>query len=167
MKKHLLVIFLFPCFLSIMQGQNMNQLSTTDSIIVQEGFFGFRYYQGSERLRSSEVKDILRGNNNDAYKLWNQAMLHNGLSNVAAIVGGGMVGYGLTVGDDNSNGGTIAVIGLGLVVGSLILASSYTKKIYRSVDMYNSGLRQSAYFRSEPEIHFGFTSNGMGLIWRF
>lgn len=165
-KKVFCLLIFLGSFLGL-SAQISNQSSQGEPITVREGFWGLRFKQGENRLSSSKVLDIMRETNDEAYRLLNKAFLHNGISWGAAVLGGGMVGYGLAVRDDDPNGIAFLGIGLGLVIGAYILDSSYNKKTRRAVDIYNAGLQTSSFFQREPQIDLVSTSTGFGIIWRF
>lgn len=156
MKQHILtIIFLTSTFIVFAQ-----------KIEIKEVCCGYHYFQNEKKLTFKEMLSIIKIDN-EAHQLMKSArsrnMVGGGIGFVSAIMLGGSIGK--TISDGKPNW-TVAGIGVGLNVVSLVLFSSANKKTIKAVDIYNAN-QTSLRNGFEPEFEIKFTSVGVGVVIRF
>ena len=131
----------------------------------KNGFFGWQFKQGDEKLRPGQVADILQVNP-EAAALFSKGRSNYTLANVISTVGGFMFGY--TVGSSISGGKanwTVGGIGAGLAVVAVPISISATSKVRKAIAIYNEGPKTGSLRKQEWQLQF--TGNQMGLVYRF
>jgi hypothetical protein len=113
-----------------------------DTIQVIEKYNGATFHQKGSRLHHAELDEILY-TDKEAYAIFNKANTNRGFSKVLNLVGGLIVGYGVTnaVITGNVNFMTLG-IGTGCVIIAIPLADIYKRKATKAVSIYNRNLRK-------------------------
>ena len=129
------------------------------------GFFGWQFRQNGEKLKLSQVSDLMASNEQAAAYL-RSARSNSTLASVIGGIGGFLVGYqlGASAGGGNANW-TVAGIGGGLIVGSIPLSIKAGNQARKAVEAYNEGARSTSLRRTE--ISFGLTDDGVGVSLHF
>lgn len=134
-------------------------------IEVRRGGFGPSFWQDGRKVRLSELRNILKQNNPDAFRKYRNG---EGLAVIGAIFAG--AGAGLAIGNainvyyGNDMDWTINAVASGAVLVGLIFGGAENKKYIEAVEIYNQGLRRS---NKVVDLNFGFTQSGIGLSLTF
>jgi hypothetical protein len=163
--KHILTafIFLFVCFNTVLA-------QTTDSIRVETGFLGIKYYKNNQKLYYQDLGEIFKPNPL-AYKQYKSAIRSFNTSAMVLAVGGGFIAGGAIISyEPVLYGGepdwTMALIGVGIAGVSIPLFAITKHKILKSITTYNNGLS----IHSNPEISgikVQVNDKGIGFIVSF
>lgn len=163
MKKLFLLTLLLSCVFShsfAQRTQNANK-----ELMVKNGFFGWQFYSGRERINLSEVTDLMKPNE-EATAYLRSAKTNYTWAQIVGSVGGFMIGYplGASAGGGTPNW-TMAGIGAGLAVVSIPLSIKAGKQVKNAIVAYNESTRSTSY--RKPSFHAGITGNGIGLKMAF
>ncbi|PQJ32424.1 hypothetical protein BST92_11020 [Nonlabens arenilitoris] len=141
--------------LIISQGQEIKKISTG----------GYHYQLGDDFLNISDLDRVLESNK-EAHRLLYDARQYRGISQILGFAGGALIGYqlgNLIAGKNFDN--VQGFLGAGLIVIAIPINIKQTRKIDTAVDIYNSGLTDSAYIPTQ--LSFFSTGNSIGLSIRF
>ena len=156
--KYLAVILLAIGFL------NANAQTTTDSIYVAKNFLGYKYFQNDMRLNFNQLPYVM-SENSEAHYLIKKAKSKYTISTIMSGTGGFLVGWQLATalfgGDPDW---ALTGVGGALIVVSIPLNSRAMSLAFEAIDIYNSGISNAS---RRPEMHFGFTGNGAGILVKF
>jgi len=144
-------------------GELIDDINTNDSLYYKSGFTGLTVWQGDKKLHPTDVK-ILFKSNEEALSNYKSG---RSMKTVATVVGlpsgfilGWQLGTMLAGGDPN---GTMAIIGAGGVIASVVLDIMGGNKIRRAISIYNASLNETISF----QIKVGLTEHGMGIVAQF
>lgn len=151
-----LLLFLSNCSFAQTKGPDLS---------FKNGFFGWQFKKGEEKLKPAQVADLLKANP-EASALFSSGRTSYTVSSVVGSIGGFMLGYtvGTSLGGGKANW-TIGAIGAGIAVASIPLSVSATKKVRKAIALYNEGPKTGFLHRGEWRMNF--TGNGLGLVYRF
>ncbi|WP_176694058.1 hypothetical protein [Anaerophaga thermohalophila] len=161
MKKSLLFLFL------LMGGMTLSFSQTaTDSITMKKVFGGYQFYQDNNRLSMNKLVNAMRPNE-QAFKEIKSAQSTYALATVIGAAGGFMIGYpiGTAIAGGDANW-TLAGIGAGLAVVSILITQKFNKQAKQAIDTYNKGL-QSSSFWNRHQLNLTMSENGIGLTLKF
>lgn len=130
----LLVTIALIIFSSALNGQ-----SDSDYLDYKRSFFGYDFYQEDRKVNKKEVHELLEIDEN-AIKLFNNAMTKTNMSSILGFAGGFMLGW--NIGDYLINGtfsGSMTAAGLGLTLLSLGLESKAHSELREALNIYNDG----------------------------
>ena len=159
MKKFLLVFLVLACTQAVFAQSRVSEIS------FKNGFFGWQFKKGEEKLKPGQVAELLTVNP-EASALFSSGRSGYTLSSIIGAVGGFMVGY--TLGTSLASGEanwTVGGIGAGLIVVSIPISVNATSNVRKAIVLYNEGLKTG--FLRRPELRLGFTGNGLGFVYRF
>lgn len=147
-------------------ASNLFAQTTTDSITIKKVGSDYRYYQNNEKLNMTQLLGILQ-HNEMAFKQIRSAQTNHTLGLLSGVAGGIMVGYplGIALGGGEPNW-TLAIVGGVMVIISIPLSSSFTKKAHQAIETYNAGL-QSTSFWDTHELRLSIAENGFGFTFSF
>ena len=132
---------------------------------MKNGFFGWQFFRNGEKLKLSEVTDLLSANE-QATAYLKSAKSNYTWSQIIGSVGGFLVGYPLGV---SAGGGepkwVMAGVGAGLIVASIPLSVAANKHAKNAVLSYNEGARSTSL--RKPTFHLGLSGAGVGLRMHF
>lgn len=158
MKAYCLVFF---CLMAtcVAFGQELS-----DTVEVQRNFSPV-FKKNGEKLRVRDLMELTRSNPK-AFQEMRIAKSNYDASMVFGYIGGFLVGWplgtALAGGDPNW---ALAAAGGGLILISLPFSSGFSKHAMKSMEIYNSGLRQSAGI--PVRMKFGFSGTGVKLQLKF
>jgi len=155
-----IALLLFVCF-----STTFSQ-TQKDSIRIQNGFFGNKYYYYEKPIDIKQMSTIMR-TNKAAYKEIQSAQTTNAFASILGGAGGFLIGWplGAAIGGGEPNW-TMAGIGVGLVAIGIPISINVNKKVKKAIQIYNTGLKTSSLYY-ETEMKFAITGNGVGLIIKF
>ncbi len=107
-------------------------------IDVKNSFWtGTKFYQGSNKLDKSLVKEML-SENGEALNLFNKGMSQQSTASIIAGIGGALIGWpiGSAIGGGDPQW-ILAGIGVGVVVIGVPIYSSGGKKVNSAIDLYS------------------------------
>jgi len=129
-------------------------------------FGGYQFYQGNQGLSMKQMVEIMQPNE-AAYMEMKSARSNSILGSVIGFAGGFMVGFplgsALAGGEPNW---ALAGVGAALIVVSIPISSSASKKAVKAVDIYNSSLQTSSIWDNKA-LKLALTGNGVGLTLSF
>ncbi|MGD9993861.1 MAG: hypothetical protein AB7S69_11220 [Salinivirgaceae bacterium] len=155
----------FIAFIILSVGTFSQALS--DSIIIDETEFGFKFYYQNQPVKASEVS-ILLESNFDIYDLYETGREARIFGSVFATIGTGLVAIPFVttlLGEKTNWAFTLA--GTGFIGISIPLFRSYHKKTRSAIEQYNTNLNSPALRTQESSLSLGLNNNGLGLVWRF
>ncbi len=161
MKNIFFILTLLTINLTVTFGQSVN-----DTISMQKGFGGYRFYQGERLLIMKQLVNIMKPDE-QAYKEIKAAQSTNTLATILGGAAGFMIGWpiGTALGGGEPNW-TMAAVGAGLIVVSIPIIQKFNKQAKQAVQTWNSGL-QTGSFRDRSEMRFLIVETGIGLSLRF
>jgi len=161
MKKALLILTFFTACLAFCCGQ-----TTADTLTLKKERGDYRFYQGENRLPTSQFIMTLKSNE-QAYKQFKSAQANYTLALVLSYTGGFLIGYpiGTAIGGGEPEW-ALAGIGLGLVAISFPINQGYIVKTKSAINTYNRSL-QSSTKRDKSELKLTLNGSGIGLTLRF
>jgi len=156
------IFFLGAIFFGVIQFSKAQ--APSDSMHVYKNFWGYKFYQGDERLNFNQLPQIMEGDQG-AYYLIKKARNNSTIASIISGTGGFLIGWqlGTALFSGEPNWGLVA-IGGGLIVISIPIYSKSYKQSLEAVDMYNSGLSTSI---RKPVMMVGMTKNGIGVRLNF
>lgn len=140
--------------------------SSADSLSVDRGAWGYRFYQGAERITAKEFVEVL-SSNKQALTLYKRARLNETFASILAAGGSFLIGYtvgGVMVGaqmDWKLFGG-----GCALIIGSVPLYIAGEKDFTNALDEYNGSLKSPSSY-SPVNLNVSFMLNGASIRLRF
>ena len=142
-----------------------------DKIEVHQGFGGSKYSVGGKSISMKQMKTLMQYDES-AYVQFKSGRAYNTAATVLGATGGVLiainVGVALANGSTNgSNGGVkwgMAIAGGVLVLITIPISITGTKRINNAIEIYNANLTLQSYQKSKPEFRFGFTGSGIGLM---
>jgi len=140
--------------------------TTQDTIRIKKVFLGHEYYKYNKPIDINQIGTYIHSNQ-QAYKEFKSAQSTNTFAEILGYAGGFMVGWplGTALGGGKPNW-TMAGIGVGILAVGIPLSIHADTQLNEAVKKYNSGMKTSSLDYS-PEMKFGFTGNGVGLILKF
>lgn len=152
------------CLLLLLSGRSFSQ-TNNQPLTFKDGFFGWQFRKGEQKLKAGEVAGLLQANP-EAARLFSSARSGYTVASVIGGIGGFMLGYtlGSLLGSDDPNW-TVGGIGAGLTVVSLPISIGATGKAKKAIAMYNEGPKTGA--AQSTGWQLTFTGNGLGLAYRF
>ena len=139
----------------------------SDSIIIDETEFGFKFYYQNQAVKASEVSTLLESNF-DIYDLYETGREARIFGSVFATIGTGLVAIPFVtalLGDKTNWAFTLA--GTGFIGISIPLFRSYHKKTRSAIEQYNTNLNPPALKTDESGLSLGIGNNSLGLVWSF
>jgi hypothetical protein len=129
---------------------------------------GMKVFSKGRQLSRSEVRSLMV--NTDALRLYNKGVSRRKVGNVLLWSGIGVtaLSFSLSVMSEEEVGAAPAIF----VVGCASIGAGITFRILgknpvkKAVESYNSQLYSSS-GSCTPELRFGFTGHGVGLVYRF
>ncbi len=139
--------------------------SKAQEIKIEKTFGGYKITQNDRRLTMKSLTNTLKPNK-EAYQLIKSAKSRNVLSLVFAGVGGFATGYSLgkSLRGEKTNWAVLS-FGVSTLVVGIPISLSAAKKLEQSVEVYNSGLKSTSYFK--PKFKIIANQKGLGLVMSF
>ncbi len=134
-----------------------------EPIRIEKAFGGYNCYQNGQRLTIRQLSNAV-ATNQQAYREIESARKTYVWQLILAGLGGVMIGnpVGTSIGGGEPDW-SYAVVGAGLAFISFVpLNRKVNREIKRGVDIYNAGLKASA-FPAKNNVSFGFTGYGIGI----
>jgi hypothetical protein len=151
-------IFIMLCAFILIGTSVLAQ--SQDSISVEKRW-GTVFTQNGKVLKPRQLLEITHVNP-EAYQVMQQAKKNYDAGAVIGFIGGFMVGYpcgsAIAGGDPEW---ALAGVGAGLIALSIPFSTAYVKHTKRAVAIYNGSLVTEK--KEVAMVHFGVTSNGIGL----
>jgi hypothetical protein len=157
------IFFLFGLMLCFsVSGQTVK-----DSILIVKSGGSTSYVQAGEILTFEKMQYVMR-NNQDAISCLNNAKGSSGFASVLGYAGGFLIGYpiGTALGGGQANW-TMALIGCGIVLVAIPIASGANANIRKAIDLYNKDRSVSNTLFNDYDLKLGVTQDGIGLILKF
>lgn len=135
-------------------------------IQAEKVFGGYQFTLDGKALSLKEMKNIIEPDT-EAYQLIKSAKSNNDLASIMGGVGGFMIGWplGTAIGGGDPEW-IMAGIGAGLVIVSFPLSSAASKKAFKAMEKYNTGLSSTGnYFK--PEFNLNINGDGIGVVMQF
>lgn len=158
MKNLLLAFVLF-----FVSGSAFSQ-KNNPPLTFKNGFWGWQFKKGDEKLKPGQVADLLDANP-EAARLFSSGRTNYTISSIIGSIGGFMFGY--TLGTSLGNGKPnwmVGGIGAGLIVASLPLSIVSTNKVKKAITLYNEDGQTGSLRKPELQLHVGGT--GLSLVYR-
>ncbi|MEY3500165.1 MAG: hypothetical protein RL308_1834 [Bacteroidota bacterium] len=139
-----------------------------DSIEVKKVFGGYKFFFNNKKITTEKLLFTMKSNE-PAYL----EMKSSQKFNIAGIVTGSVGGFllGLQIGNaTKGNTPKWEMVALGSVISllSIPLNMQAVKRSKKAVDLYNSSLSQTSFWKKEkPELHFCFGVNNIALNIKF
>lgn len=164
MKRTLFILTTIITFIFNGTAQNLK----SDSIEVQKAFGGYKFFLNNKKLTTEKLLFTMKSNE-PAYL----EMKSSQKFNIAGIVTGSVGGFLLGQQIGNATKGNTPkweMVALGSVISllSIPLNIQAVKRSKKGVDLYNSSLSQTSFWKKEkPELHFCFGVNNIALNIKF
>jgi hypothetical protein len=127
------------------------QKTKSDTLSLQEGFFGMSYKKGDQKITSEEFKDLLESAPDQSiYTLYSKGENQSTLADVLGFGGGFCVGYGIASQPTNA---TLAIVGGAIVVVGIILDGNAKAMMTEAVSHYNNSVSSATSRIPEFRIH--------------
>lgn len=158
MKKTILILTFLFAVMTLCVGQQIE---------MKKVFGGYKFTQNGKKLTMGNLVKTME-TNQQAFELVKKAQSNNTLASIIGFAGGGLIGWpiGTAVGGGDANW-TLAGIGAGLIAVGIPISSSANKKVKQAVELYNSSLNSTAYYKFKPEVEIIANGNGVGLTMSF
>ena len=152
-------------FLLLINSGNTFSQEINAPLNLRNGFFGWQFYRGEQKLKPREVAELLQADV-EAAKLFSKGRSSYTVSTIIGSIGGAMLGYtlGTYLGGGDANW-TVGGIGAGLTVVALPLSISATSKVRKALVLYND--RQRTGTLPNHQWKLMLTGNQLGLVCRF
>jgi len=136
-------------------------------IEMEKVFGGYKYTQNGKQMTMGDLVDAMESYQ-QAYELVKKAQSNNTLASIIGFAGGGLIGWpiGAAIGGGDANW-TLAGIGAGLVAIGIPISSSANKKAKQAVELYNSSLNSTSFYKFKPEFKIMANGNGIGFSMNF
>lgn len=133
-------------------------------ITYKGNLFTNKYYKGVWSVSQQEAFNIMK-ENGECYNLATQGKKLQKTGNIAALVGGVLIGYplGSALAGSEDPKWFLAGIGGGLVLFAIPVYSSGTRKIHQAVELYNE-TKATAYYKKHSFIKEINLKAGVGNI---
>jgi hypothetical protein len=128
---------------------------------------GMKVFSKGRLLSRSEVQNLMA--NTDALRLYNKGVSRRMVGNVLLWSGVGVAILGIaatTEEEEEGAGPMIFVIGCASIGAGVTFRILGKNPVRKAVESYNSQLYSSS-GSCTPELRFGFTGHGVGLVYRF
>ena len=136
-------------------------------IEVEKLLLGYKYTQNGNQM---SMKDLVKTmeSNQQAFNLIKKARLNNTLASIIGFAGGWLIGWpiGTAIGGGKANW-TLVGIGAGIVAIGIPISSSASKKARQAVELYNSSLNSTSFYKFNSKFKIIASSNGIGLSINF
>jgi hypothetical protein len=129
-------------------------------------FGGQTFSQNGKTLSVSEVTSLMN-ENSEAYKLMKSAKSNYTWGMILGGAGGALIGFpvGTAIGGGDAKW-ELAVVGAGLIVASIPIASGFNKKSKKAVELYNASIISVGY-QFQPTFNLDFKENRFGVSMNF
>ena len=136
-------------------------------IEMEKVFGGYKYTQNGKQMTMGDLVDAMESYQ-QSYELVKKAQSNNTLASIIGFAGGGLIGWpiGAAIGGGDANW-TLAGIGAGLVAIGIPISSSANKKAKQAVELYNSSLNSTSFYKFKPEFKIMANGNGIGFSMNF
>ncbi|GGF26723.1 hypothetical protein [Echinicola rosea] len=143
----------------------VSALCSAQRIESQKVFGGYQYTLNGQPI-SLKHMTIAMESNPEAFDLIKKARANTTIASIFGFAGGALIGWpiGTAIGGEEPNW-ALAGIGAGLIAVAIPISSSANKKTNQAIEIYNSNLYSSGYFK--PEFKFLTNKNGIGLAMSF
>lgn len=140
-------------------------LSGNNELTMKSSFSGWQFYRNGERLKLSQVTDLL-SSNEQASAYLKSAKSNYTWSQIIGTVGGFLVGYpvGTALGGGEPKW-VMAGVGAGLIVATIPLSVSANKHARNALLSYNESIKSTSMHK--PSYSLGFTGTGVALTMHF
>ncbi len=139
--------------------------SKAQEIKIEKTFSGYKITQNDKRLTLKSLTNALRPNK-EAYMLLKSAKSTHITAIIIAGIGGFAIGYplGKSLRGGKTNWALMGA-GVGALGLSIPVSLSSNKKLEQAVEVYNSGLKNTSYFK--PKYKIIVNQKGLGLAINF
>lgn len=143
-------------------------LCTSQKIELKKKYGGYVFLKNGERISKLQVKKTLESNK-IAFDLYKKSRNKKTLGSILEFSGGFLIGLpiGQAIRNYPEPNWTLAGIGGGLAIIGTIFSLDADKQTKQALEMYNSSLDSSSYYKFEPEFEVIGNRNGIGLLIRF
>ena len=157
------IIFLFGLFLCFSVGGQ----TVKDSIFIVKSGGNTSYVQAGENLTLKKMKYVMRSNG-EALNYLKKGKGSSVFASVLGYAGGFLIGWpiGTALGGGQANW-TMALIGCGVVLVAIPIASGANTNVRKAIDSYNKDRSVSSTIFNDYDLKLGVTQNGIGLILKF
>lgn len=158
MKRTILILLMTVTGLNLCSSQNIE---------AEKVFGGYKFTQNGNKMTMGDLVKTMEPNE-QAYDLMKKARSNNIIASVIGFAGGGLIGWpiGAALGGGEPNW-ALAGIGAGLVVVSIPISSSASKKAKQAVDLYNASLNSTSMNGLRTDFEFIANGNGIGISMTF
>ncbi len=158
MKKTLLTFLLALTTITICKAQKIE---------MKKVFGGYQYTQNGNRMTIAKLTKTMESNA-EAFKFMKKAKSNHVLASILGGAGGALIGFpiGTAISGGDANW-ALAGIGAGLVAIGIPISSGVNKNAKKAVDLYNSDLNATSFYKIKPEYKITANSNGIGLSMNF
>ena len=159
--------FVFVFILILSATQLAHAQYNKDKIEVQQGFGGNKYSVDGKGISMKQMKTLMQYDE-IAYAQFKSGRAYSTAATVLGATGGVLIGINVGIALANgSNGGVLwgmAIVGGALVLITIPISITGTKRINNAIEIYNANLTLQSYQKPKPEFRIGFTGSGIGLI---
>ncbi len=136
-------------------------------IKMEKVFGGYKYSQNGNQMTMKDLVKTMKPNK-QAFDLIKKAQSNNTIASIIGFAGGGLIGWpiGTAIGGGDANW-TLAGIGAGLVAIGIPISSNANKKAKQAIELYNSSLDSTSFYKFKPEFKVIANGNGIGLSMNF
>lgn len=136
-------------------------------IEIEEVFAGYKFTQNGNQMTMKDLVKTMESNK-QAFYLIKKAQSNETLASIIGFIGGGLIGWpiGTAIGGGDANW-ALAGIGVGFIAVAIPISSSANKKAKEAVELYNSSLNSTSFYKFKPEFEVIATGNGIGLSMIF
>ena len=122
-------------------------------IELRKKFGSYQFYQSGKRITPKKAQEAMEPNPR-AYIIMKQARNNNAAAATFGAIGGGFIGYaiGTFLSTEEFNWGQ-AGLGAGIVVIGIPFSIAATRKSEQAVEIFNSSLNSSTFYRPKRELN--------------
>ena len=165
------IVFVFVLILSTIQF-SFGQYNK-DKIEVEPAFGGNKYSVDGKSISLKQMKTLMRYDES-AYAQLKSGIARSTAATILGATGGVLIGLnvGVAIANNRNNDSNGVKWGMAIAGGVLVLITipisiTGTKRINNAVKIYNSNLTSQSFQKPKPVYKFGFTGSGVGLILNF
>lgn len=144
---------------------NSSLFSQVDSILIEDSFYGYKYYFQGEKVSGNDVLELLVDHTGpyEQFKSANEAFI---FANIFSVFGIALIATPTVMSIAGSDAKwSMAWAGAGLILVSVPLIYKFNKNVPLAIETYNSNPIPNK--ETEFEVGIGATSNGIGLCVNF
>jgi hypothetical protein len=144
-----------------------------NEIEIQHAFGGTKYSIDGKQITPKNMMQIMHYDE-FAYAQIKSGRAYNTAATILAATGGVLIGLnvGFAIAENGNNDNNEVKWGMAIAGGVLVLITipisiTGTKRINNAVEIHNANLASQSFHKTKPEFRIGFTGTGLGMILKF